>query len=1031
MPNALARRLGLSEKDLAKVHKTLGPIKGVVDFLADAARELERVHLPEAIAQAVPWLAFVGVLAPATPAVAFVLKLVAKIPGHPDPEALTYLAATIAYERSVEQAFAVVGEPHDRKQIDEDMKRALRALKPSEDVHFRTLSFASALEHPFVREADGFLDIFARAVGYEPSERRRLIGEVHGRFVVNLKTIVSHGALRDKLASVLERLRLGVGELAAFEALVEHADLQRRLFEEVPALGTEPFALADVYVDLDCGKLAWGDVASTRPPVDPFDEKIGGRHPLVETVLDLLGDPSFKDAIVVQGVAGAGKSAFTLRLASALLQEGLRPIRVRMRDLPFDRHAGDAIRRAVRLSDETEPDAQHLPAPQDLFVGGAIWNESLSFRRARICPYVLLLDGWDEISLSATEGFRARLERMLEEVRSEFLSNREVPVRVLLTGRPASALGDSSFLRDRTALLTMRPFSPDQLEAFVAKLGEAVKHPPITGAPRAKWGLDAKKFKPVLNRYRRDFAKGGHGTVPRGSMDVLGLPLLSHIAVRMMASFDGDLDQLLRSPTALYRGLVDLTCEHAGQFGKAALDPAARPRLTGDKLRALLRKTAAAISVHGAESISYLELSRRLRLDDKELASRADDAAENVLAALLVSFYFKGGRVDLGCEFLHKSFREYLYAEAIVDLLEQYAKKKHAELPRRGAYHQTFAASDARADLLLALGELLAPHWLGVDVAAHVDELHGWHVHRAANGGDADGRAYATLRGWEDARDALADLWDAWGDGVHLRPEPERVERGGFKLGRSLAERLVDWSLPQTATWGDPKLAPPRTSTMDAHLGDGLFRLTATLHGAIAIETGFIAGAAQKPRDTWQGASDPGVNARPCQVTVRRGAKAWFVFAPSNGDADYFANYVMRINAAGWRPAGPFPLGVRAACLDLRGATFTVPSPQVAPRPTLFAHSNAAGATLAGSTLAYVDLEGALLREAILDRADLFRASLHKADLEGASLVRADLSSALLVGANFTGADLEGANLTGVVVEPQDLLGAKVELVRR
>src|SRR4029079_12825152 len=94
------------------------------------------------------------------------------------------------------------------------------------------------------------------------------------------------------------------------------------------------------------------------------------------------------------------------------------------------------------------------------------------------------------------------------------------------------------------------------------------------------------------------------------------------------------------------------------------------------------------------------------------------------------------------------------------------------------------------------------------------------------------------------------------------------------------------------------------------------------------------------------------------------GSSRSVLFAPSCGDADYFANYVMRIAGAGWRPTGPFPLGVRADGLDLRGASFSVPNPQTAPRPTSLRFSNLSGANVSGSSLPFVDLEGALLREA-------------------------------------------------------------------
>jgi hypothetical protein len=44
-------------------------------------------------------------------------------------------------------------------------------------------------------------------------------------------------------------------------------------------------------------------------PLDPFDEQNGGRADLLQTVTDYIGKPDFRDAIVVQGPAGSGKSS--------------------------------------------------------------------------------------------------------------------------------------------------------------------------------------------------------------------------------------------------------------------------------------------------------------------------------------------------------------------------------------------------------------------------------------------------------------------------------------------------------------------------------------------------------------------------------------------------------------------------------------------------------------------------------------------------------------------------------------------------
>jgi hypothetical protein len=130
---------------------------------------------------------------------------------------------------------------------------------------------------------------------------------------------------------VAEWLRFDNVDDRVHDAWRTHADYQRRLFEETPVFGEEPFALADVYVDVECGTLTWEEITAeedrpgtsgpaaaasnthVRRAVDPFDEAVGGRHDLLTTVMSLIADADFRDAVVVQGAAGSGKSAFTLR----------------------------------------------------------------------------------------------------------------------------------------------------------------------------------------------------------------------------------------------------------------------------------------------------------------------------------------------------------------------------------------------------------------------------------------------------------------------------------------------------------------------------------------------------------------------------------------------------------------------------------------------------------------------------------------------------------------------------------------------
>jgi hypothetical protein len=243
--------------------------------------------------------------------------------------------------------------------------------------------------------------------------------------------------------------------------LQQHLNYQRWLFEEAPVLGKSPFALQHVYVDTECGKLTWGEIVSRKKlraepgwpreefVADPFSESFGGRHPLLETVMELVAQPE-REPIIIQGVAGAGKSSFTLRLCQELRANYLRPIWVRVKDLDLTRHIEEALPAAVRLADELGRPTPAIPRPDNLFSGGNLFAERGLGRFDKISRYVLILDAWDEISVSG-EGFQQRVSRMLEQVRRTYLENRNPPLRVVMTGRPAREVTESTFLRDRTS----------------------------------------------------------------------------------------------------------------------------------------------------------------------------------------------------------------------------------------------------------------------------------------------------------------------------------------------------------------------------------------------------------------------------------------------------------------------------------------------------------------------------------------------------------------------------------------------------
>lgn len=1044
---------GPAEKD--QVGGTLARLKGVNELLADVVDATKDLDVVEALAKASPWAEAVGKsLGDALPPVRFVLKLFKELTKITDPSDLGYLAATLAYQRAVEQALPEVlcsGVGLRLKGVDPEIRKwaimELRAELPPNPYDFGRFSFDQALNSLFILDADRFLQVSAHGLGLDNSAFLILQHEVRRRFLPNLKGILSHGSSRERFAPFRELIALGTPEARAYDALLEHADFQRWLFEEQPVLGREPFTLAQVYTETDCGVLRWEEIRTKGQrtdggePVDPFKEEHGGRHPLVETVLALIADPEHHDAIVLQGVAGSGKSSLTLRLAWELVRQGLRPIRIELKHLDSRESAviEEALPEAVHItSRERKTGANALTFGKDLFLAGSIFREHVLFRGTKICPYVLILDGWDEITIGASEGYQQRVERMLEGVRRGFLEQRAFPVRVILTGRPTQAIEASKFLRDATCILTVRDLSPDQLDSYVEKVKAATEKASKQG--RSSWSLAQVTVLPnLLARYREAHEDASQRAVtPSGDerLEILGLPLLTHLALRLLAERPDAAEHMLENTTTLYRSLVDLVVGQAGKPMEARIEGTAM--LSGNELRELLQGAAEAMTTFGAESIPHDELAVRLDLEGEELSRKVDKlSGKQVLSRLMISFFFKGGRTDLGAEFSHKSFREYLFAEQVIEVLKAYGSEVEGVLAERKSedYWKDFESSDPRRKLCHRLAELLGPVWVTREVARHLRRLLIWEIGRAT-GRETDSVGEPTLplsqEQWHWVRDGLADAWDWWGEGVHLRPQPaKRVGHGHWQYehgDKPLAVQVVENTRLRSDLKQRP--TPARTTSVDAHLGDGLFLLTAVVHAELALQ-------GEKPEARRAGSEDAG-SPRRYQRLLIHGHKDLLIFAPSGPDARYFFNYCARINAGGYRPLGPFPdkadlrvvrlrgAYLSGACLsdaDLRGADL---------RGTFFRGANLSGSYFSGVDLRRADLRRADLSGAHLNGADLFGASLSRADLREADLSEAhlrvaDLSDADLRGADLHGADLRNANLRGADLSGADLTAASID----
>jgi hypothetical protein len=549
-----------AEEERQSIEKEIGPLRSVSEFCVELTTATKDLPFKAVFEGLLPWAVKGGeIVAEVAPLGRAIVKAIDVITKERDPQTLGLFACTLAYQRSAALAIVQTGKPRSWVPFDErpaQLKKDIIALDYAGSLAGFSLEFPFA--HPFSWQADEALRLVLQSAGYDQSEWRSIQGRLHEQFRSDLAEVLSHGDTATRFEPFRVWLTLGDNS-SAYASINAHIERQRWLFEDRPVLSHEPFTLRDVYVNTDCGKLVWenflGRGIDYRPGFDPFSEAFGKRHSLLNEVLGYLGNKKFDDAVVVQGTPGSGKSAFTLYLARVLVKQGLRPLRIPLRLLNLRKNLLDALADVIKMPEEGEdPGLRHIPSCKDPFLGGMIFQERTTFGEAEICPYVLLLDGWDEITVAVNEGFEIEVSRMLEKVRGEFLGPRTVRVRVILTGRPSAAVGRSGFLRDQTPVLTVRPYTSTQLDRYVENVKSAVKHQVSSDENPNGWAtLDWGKLDVVLERYRGN----------KERLEVLGLPLLSHLSLRVLGHWTGDIEGLLSDPTTLYRHLVDLTCAKA------------------------------------------------------------------------------------------------------------------------------------------------------------------------------------------------------------------------------------------------------------------------------------------------------------------------------------------------------------------------------------------------------------------------------------------------------------------------------------
>lgn len=1070
----LTRWLRISPVADDRLGDTVEHLQTATEFtekVAEAVEDGKAETVLEAVLQAAPWLesGWLDAIGGEIPVIKVVLAALKYITEETEAQVLGLLAFSLAFESAAAKTMAAMEKDPDlahqittRNRI--GLRIAVGGTHKDPEV-FHDFRLDRCFDHSLMRDADTRLQSLVKAVGWPEKAQRLLLEGVHTRFRPEFRRIISDRRTQEKFAPLLAFLGLN-GDSGGFAAVDRHIDYQLWCFNQTPMLGkressalprdmpvTLRGSLRDMYVQPDCGLLNWGEIQQLKgagpdgPGQTPLDEHAGGRRPLSREVVRFIGDAAFQDAIVVQGIAGSGKSAFTLYLCSELRSLGLRPIRIRMRHLPIEsqmsleEEIGHALSQNSGDDDFDELMGSPRPAPED-FTFSHLFGESVRFRGAEICPHVLIFDGWDEISVSAGEGFRQQIESLLRRIRNETVNRRDLRVRVILTGRPSLDVEETHFLRARTPVFTIRPLSLDNLEQLASSLIEEAS----TASSACVASLRGK-FDELRNR----LAMPPTELDPEG-LGILGLPLLALLAIWLTLGDEARPEEVGTELTMLYRRLVDITCKYGGRLEEV---PGA-PGDVGSELRQRLHCVAAAITIRGSENISFVELQERLQREGLSTDDRVGRVMrDSPIISLMLAFFFVANTREQGCEFVHKSFREYLFAEALIEELKKASASPlggarpasgTGRMPPRAQYWADFADADPRSRIADRLAALVSAQWLTPEVVRHTSALLDWEVERSValqgNPGEVQHHELQPLpfEAWCQMRDCLADLWDWWADGVHLRQQPYKSRRlPGFEYAMprviDLGSALAPVDLPR-----DKLPEPLRMVTLDAHLGDALFRLNCTLHFHIKEKAGWLrddaGGEARAAEKLWAGTRhDP---ERRYQTRIDRSGQAWISFSPSTPDGaiHYLFWLASRINAAGWRPEGPFPSGVDMRGIDLSGCSMeqarfgrvrlsyanleearlcgTDFSEDTSRLRTLFPFLRFGGTDLFCANLARVDLRHANLSGIQLSRANLRNADLSHADLSGGDLTGATLSQAVLHRTNLNRTNLSETSCEGV-----------------
>ena len=1041
---------------LETASKGLGELK---ESLPKGAKDVIQ-HLPsdvpdswtEAIEHSLPW--FEAVAHAAGPA-KFLVAVYKELTKIDDPRELCMIACTVAYQKSASEALIAAGAPKSASSI-KDVTRPLGEATLTDPELFSQMTMEAALSHPFVKAADSFVEFYARRSGFSDGQIRSIVAQIHGSYEDTLRLILTEGGGNQKYQRVRDYLSLGADGSIGRATIRRHIRYQRWLFDNAPVLDIEPYTLRDVFIEPDA--VEWTGESWKLAEEARFQSARGIQHqhkprtertPALAKIEELILDPTFSEAILIEGGPGTGKSTITKALTARLAEMGLIPIRLRFRDIDPDQEFWLALNNALNTTDalyEKYGDGDVSDQTYETTLGPELLTQSVSGSGHRLCPYVFLFDGWDEVSLGVGADYRQKLARILSSIRTLLDQRQGRPhLRILLTGRPSDATELVRFLAADSRILSLLPFTPDQIESFDGRLRQALDQTPVRGGQKT-WSMPPRPIaEKLLERYRRFYGRASKGH----DSEIIGIPFLAQLTFRVLSSGEDEPETLVANSTTLLRRVVEIVIHDADvptdQIGRSAKGRKIQARLKGDRLRTLLRLTAERMTIGGTEILSRDELSRFLT----EEGVIPNDAFQGttVLSELIASFYFKAGPW-YGCEFQHKSLREYLFAEAIIEVLRDLPAellrlgRANFPLPHlRGAFSVAFEESDPSRLLAQRLVLLLGPQWMSPEVLIHVERLLKWEIGRAGTQAvHASETSPLPLQDWIHVRDGLAEVWEWWCDGVPMRPAP-LVDTDGTRPpmahhdGNLFAEVMRRL---QPSQGSRPQQSLPSTTEYDAHFGYALIQMCAMAHHQISTR--------KKEK-----AEQEDLMSRISSTRRSQPVEDHLRFRPSRGLPGEFALVCSRINSArgypyantvgptmtermGGRPAATwsaFPMHAKLPGakieVDLSGTDFTGATLSFAVLEGEMKRTVFNGARCDSTLFAESILEGSFFRETDLRDAHLEQTDLSGSEFMGAQMENACLNETALNNASFRNASMIGATFVGADTTDANFQNAKID----